>query len=147
MTISPTIEQESQFCSEFLTGTSPEDGASTLKRKIFCLLDWKTAALPEVFFNRPFGLRPFGPLASFRFTQVAGCLPSSRLPRYQNDSQFFIPEFFSGLLEQAMIEGLNRPANAFGHCLTITGIEHGASLRIIAHKSTFDEDSRNPSAS
>jgi len=70
----------------------------TLKRKIFGLLDWKTAALPAVFFNRPFGLRPFCPLDSLRFSQVAqGDLPSPRLAIEQNDSPFFIPLFFRSL--------------------------------------------------
>jgi hypothetical protein len=49
------------------------------------------AASPEVAFERPFGLRPFCSLASFRFGQVARYLPSSRLASPQNDSQFFIP--------------------------------------------------------
>ena len=62
-------------------------------------MDWKTATLTELFFNRPFGLRPFCPLASLRFSQVAGCyLPSPRLAIEQNDSQFFIPPFFHSLL-------------------------------------------------
>jgi len=62
------------------------------------VLDWNTAVLPEVFFNRPLGLRPFCPPASLRFSQVAGHLPSPRLAIEQNDSQFFIPPFFNSLL-------------------------------------------------
>ena len=93
------------------------DCGKTLKRKIFDVLPFEIAALPEVFFEGPFGLRPFCFLASFRFGQVAGLLPSlrsalraacgrlspsgrlsSRLARTQNDSRFFIPEFFNSLL-------------------------------------------------
>gem|GEM_PF-1087852 len=54
---------------------------------------------PKPFLDRPFGLRPFGPLASLRFSQVAqGDLPSPRLAIEQNDSPFFIPPFFHSLL-------------------------------------------------
>jgi len=70
-----------------------------MKRKIFCLVDWNTAALPEVFFNRPFRLRPFCSLASLRVGRGGNPAFSLRLANPQNDSPFFIPYFFNSLLK------------------------------------------------
>ena len=56
----------------------------------------KVSGVADKDLDRPFGLRPFCSLASFRFGQVAGYLSSSRLANQQNASHFSFHGFSTG---------------------------------------------------